>query len=51
MAKFRCKVSGGIIELTQEYDIEQVRQQDDYEEVVEEEEKPTRRYNKKEEKQ
>jgi hypothetical protein len=38
MAKFRCKVSGGIIELTQEYDIEQVRQQDDYEEIVEEEE-------------
>lgn len=37
MAKFRCKASGGIMEFHNEYDIEQVRQQDDYEEIVEEE--------------
>lgn len=36
MAKFRCKVSGGIIEFHNEYDIEQIRKQDDYEEVKEE---------------
>ena len=36
MAKFRCKASGGIIELFQEHDIEQVRMQEDYEEVIEE---------------
>ena len=35
MAKFRCKVSGGIVEFTNEYDIEQVRKQEDYEEVIE----------------
>ena len=38
MAKFRCKVSGGIMEFDNEYDIEQVRMQEDYEEVIEEEE-------------
>ena len=36
MAKFRCKASGGIVEFTNEYDIEQVRKQEDYEEVLEE---------------
>lgn len=36
MAKFRCKASGGIVEFTNEYDIEQVRKQEDYEEVIEE---------------
>ena len=35
MAKFRCKVSGGIMEFHNEYDIEQLRKQEDYEEVVE----------------
>ena len=40
MAKFKCKQSGGIVEFLNEYDIEQVRKQDDYEEVVEEKEKP-----------
>ena len=40
MAKFRCKVSGGIMEFDNEYDIEQVRMQEDYEEIPEEEEKP-----------
>jgi len=39
MAKFRCKASGGIMEFHNEYDIEQIRQQEDYEEVIEEEEK------------
>ena len=46
MAKFRCKASGGIVEFTNEYDIEQLRKQEDYEEVVEEEqqeEKPRRK--------
>lgn len=38
MAKFRCKVSGGIMEFHQEHDIEQLRLQEDYEEVIEEEE-------------
>ena len=38
MAKFRCKASGGIMEFHNEYDIEQIRQQEDYEEVIEEEE-------------
>jgi hypothetical protein len=52
MAKFRCKQSGGIMEFHNEYDIEQIRMQSDYEEVEEvEEKKPTRRYNKKEEEQ
>ena len=37
MAKFRCKASGGIMEFHNEYDIEQIRQQEDYEEVIEEE--------------
>jgi len=36
MAKFRCKASGGIMEFHNEYDIEQIRQQEDYEEVIEE---------------
>ena len=39
MAKFRCKASGGIMEFHNEYDIEQIRQQEDYEEVIEEEKK------------
>lgn len=39
MAKFRCKQSGTVLEFTQEHDIEQLRQQEDYEEVVEEEQK------------
>ena len=38
MAKFKCKQSGNFVEFTNEYDIEQIRMQDDYEEVVEEEE-------------
>ena len=37
MAKFRCKRSGNFVEFTNEYDIEQIRMQDDYEEVEEEE--------------
>jgi len=36
MAKFKCKQSGGIMEFSNEYDIEQVRSQDDYEEITEE---------------
>ena len=36
MAKFRCKVSGGVFEFTNENDIEQLRKQEDYEEVIEE---------------
>ena len=36
MAKFRCKASGGVMEFTNEYDIEQLRKQEDYEEIVEE---------------
>ena len=40
MAKFRCKQSGGIMEFFNEYDIEQIRKQDDYEEVIEKEEPP-----------
>ena len=36
MAKFRCKQSGGVMEFTNEYDIEQLRKQEDYEEIVEE---------------
>ena len=36
MAKFKCKQSGTIMEFSNEYDIEQVRNQDDYEEVIEE---------------
>ena len=36
MAKFRCKVSGGIMEFVNEHDIEQLRKQEDYEEVTEE---------------
>jgi len=43
MAKFRCKASGGVVEFVNEYDIEQIRKQDDYEEIVEqqkEEQKP-----------
>lgn len=43
MAKFRCKASGGIVEFTNEYDIEQVRKQEDYEEVVEEEKIPRKK--------
>lgn len=45
MAKFRCKASGGIVEFHNEYDIEQLRKQQDYEEVVEEAKKqpPTKR--------
>ena len=39
MAKFRCKASGGIMEFHNEYDIEQIRQQEDYEEVIEKKEK------------
>lgn len=43
MAKFRCKQSGNFVEFHNEYDIEQIRLQDDYEEVIEEEQevKPT----------
>ena len=37
MDKFRCKQSGNFVEFTNEYDIEQIRMQDDYEEVEEEE--------------
>jgi len=37
MAKFRCKQSGNFVEFHNEYDIEQVRLQEDYEEVIEEE--------------
>ena len=37
MAKFRCKRSGNIVEFTNEYDIEQIRMQEDYEEIEEEE--------------
>jgi len=37
MAKFRCKAGGGIMEFHNEYDIEQIRQQEDYEEIIEEE--------------
>ena len=37
MVKFRCKASGGIMEFHNEYDIEQIRQQEDYEEVIEKE--------------
>ena len=43
MAKFRCKVSGGIIEFHNEYDIEQLRKQEDYEEVVEEQKEEPKR--------
>ena len=38
MAKFRCKRSGNFVEFTNEYDIEQIRMQEDYEEIEEEEE-------------
>ena len=37
MAKFRCKRSGNFVEFTNEYDIEQIRMQEDYEEIEEEE--------------
>ena len=37
MAKFRCKQSGNFVEFHNEYDIEQIRLQEDYEEIVEEE--------------
>lgn len=37
MAKFRCKQSGNFVEFTNEYDIEQIRMQEDYEEIEEEE--------------
>ena len=37
MAKFRCKRSGNFVEFHNEYDIEQIRMQEDYEEVEEEE--------------
>jgi hypothetical protein len=43
MAKFRCKQSGGVMEFTNEYDIEQLRNQEDYEEVFEQEEKPRKK--------
>ena len=42
MAKFRCKASGGVMEVTNEYDIEQIRKQEDYEEVVEENPPPVK---------
>ena len=35
MAKFRCKQSGNFVEFTNEYDIEQIRMQEEYEEVEE----------------
>ena len=35
MAKFRCKQSGNFVEFHNEYDIEQIRLQEDYEEVEE----------------
>ena len=38
MAKFRCKQSGNFVEFTNEYDIEQIRMQEEYEEVEEEQE-------------
>ena len=38
MAKFRCKRSGNFVEFTNEYDIEQIRMQEDYEEIEEEQE-------------
>lgn len=36
MAKFRCKRSGNFVEFHNEYDIEQIRMQEDYEEIEEE---------------
>ena len=39
MAKFRCKQRGNFVEFTNEYDIEQIRMQEEYEEVEEVEEK------------
>jgi hypothetical protein len=39
MAKFRCKQSGNFVEFHNEYDIEQIRLQEDYEEVIKEEKK------------
>ena len=36
MAKFRCKQSGNFVEFHNEYDIEQIRLQEDYEEIEEE---------------
>ena len=41
MAKFKCKQSGNFVEFHNEYDIEQIRNQDEYEEIVEEQEKST----------
>ena len=38
MAKFRCKRSGNFVEFHNEYDIEQIRLQEDYEEIEEEKE-------------
>jgi hypothetical protein len=35
MAKFRCKQSGNFVEFHNEYDIEQIRLQEDYEEIEE----------------
>lgn len=40
MAKYRCKVSGTIIELTAPADVESMKTHDGYE-MVEEEKKPT----------
>jgi hypothetical protein len=38
MSKFKCKLSGTVVEFLSEHDIETMRQHPDYEEVVEEEE-------------
>ena len=49
MSKFKCKLSGTVVEFLSEHDIETMRQHPDYEEVVEEqvpEKQPSKRQTK-----